>query len=522
MRKLKPLLALWLIVTIIFLSGCANIQALFTENGSDFYEITAISKKADTYASVDVSGDNILFLTASGIADYELTVYNAQSNRITAQKSMSDCPLEFITSAKFVNSEQIVVYDESDENGITYDLNLNETGTTDHVYESYFESAPESPLLNDTFVYEDMYAYSYVDGNCYFLFYDDPEKVYVTEFQDEYIHSSDEGKLLTVETKYPENYNSSDTTVYVKDIQNALCINSVHIGSSSLGLFTEVTESAINEKYVCLIAHISNDQTGGSKFIPYLWKYTESPDNEAIELTSLDEAGILEDNEKLISEIRSKYGINVFVNKEPEFGYDVDLNAALLPVNGILTQLSACLDLFPDNFLKEIYQDTNGVRGLNIYIVEDIDGAGAFATDFIENYEICFGCHSFGRSVIFHEFMHLIDNRILTYYEDNNMDFYDQWLKLNPDDFEYGSETDYDPDDGHFVSLYAMTNVAEDLADTFQAMFEAYENGGDRRFNDYEYVNKKAKLICEAIRNAFPCMENANEVCWEKYAEYAN
>ena len=100
------------------------------------------------------------------------------------------------------------------------------------------------------------------------------------------------------------------------------------------------------------------------------------------------------------------------------------------------------------------------------------------------------------------------------------MDFYAQWWALNPDDFEYFYDNDHDSYEEYFISHYAMTNEAEDLADTFQAMYNAYAEDGDYRFNEYEHVNQKAALICEAIRKSFPCMEHADEVFWEKYAEF--
>lgn len=521
MRKLKPLLAILLAVSVILLSGCANIEALLTKNDSDFYEIKPISG-ADIYCSVDISGDNVLFLTASGLDPYLLTLYNAPENKIIAEKDLGDCRLEYISGAKFGDNDQILVYDDGNEKAITYDLSLNETGTIDYPYVDYYADAPESEFLNDTFAYEDTYAFSYEDDNYCIVFYDDLEKIYIFDATDESIYDVEGRKLFTCDSKYSESNDSWTTTLYVKDLENDLCINSIALEAVPDGIFNDIMACALSDEYVCFVDRISNDTTGGALSVPYIWKYAEAPSNEAIEVKKMTEEGLIQDNERLIDAIESKYGINVFVNEEPEFGFDVDLSANSIQVHHVLAALEECLDLFPEDFVKEVYKDAEYVKGLNIHIVENIDGANAFANDFFEYYEICFGCRGFSRSVVFHEFMHLIDNRIQTYYDDNDMDFYDLWWQLNPEDFEYGSEIDYDFNEEYFVSLYAMTNADEDLADTFQAMFEAYENDGDYRFNEHEYVNKKAALICEAIRNAFPCMENANDVCWEKYAEFTD
>ena len=519
MRKLRPALAVLIALSVVFLSGCANIQALFQDNSADFYEIKAISQKADIYQSIDISGDNILFLTASGIDDYVLTVYDAKSNRITAEKKLSDCPLEYISGAKFHNESTIFVFDAGSGKAISYDLNLKQTGTADYVI---YDQEYDSTFIDDSFAIYDTYAFSYNASNYYFVFYDNEEKIYVFNGEDEAINAADDGKLFTSESKYSEISNNWETTMYVKDLENALCINNAKLEGASSGLFIDILESAMNDKYVCFVERISNDQTGGYRAVPYLWKYTEAPVNEVIEVKAMTAADILDDNDKIIDDIKSKYGVKVIVNDEPNFGFEVELGATPLQVNSVLTSLSSCLDLFPENFIKEIYQDAEYINGFNIHIVDNIDGATAFANDFTDPYEIVFGYHGFEKSVVVHELMHLIDNRIQTYYDDNNMDFYAQWWALNPDGFEYYFEEDHDSNEEYFISHYAMTNVAEDLADTFQAIYNAYEENGDYRFNEYEHVNKKAALICEAIRKAFPCMENADEVFWEKYAEFAN
>ena len=522
MRKLKPLLAIVLAASVFLLSGCANIQALFNKNDSDFYELTAISKKADIYQSIDISGDNILFLTASGIEDYELTVYDAQSNRITAEKSLSGCPLEYIAGAKFNSENEIIVYGGGNGEAITYDLSLNQTGTTDYTPVDSYDAAPESSFIDENSAIYDTYAFSYNESNYYFVLYTNPDQVYVFNGEDENIDAVDNGKLFTTELTYSESNNNWDNTLYVKDLENALCINSTQLETAPEGLFIDILESALSDKYVCFVERISNDQTSGGKTVPYLWKYTESPKNEAFEVTSMTEEEIVADNERIISEIKAKYGVNVLVNKEPKFGFEVELGVSPLQANSVLTALSSCLELFPENFIKEIYQDAEYINGFDIHIVDNVDGATAFANDFTDPYEIVFGYHGFEKSVVVHELMHLIDNRIQTYYDDNNMDFYSEWWKLNPDGFEYYFEEDHDSNEEYFVSHYAMTNVSEDLADTFQAMYNAYAENGDFRFNEYEHVNKKAALICEAIRKAFPCMENVDEAFWEKYADFTN
>ncbi|MDE5605395.1 MAG: hypothetical protein K2I73_07420, partial [Eubacterium sp.] len=101
MKKAKAIVAILLVFSIVFLCGCSNISAIINKNDSDYYEIKAISKNASDYADIDISGDNILFLTFKGTDDYLLSVYNAASNKVTASISLEDCDLEYIRAARF-------------------------------------------------------------------------------------------------------------------------------------------------------------------------------------------------------------------------------------------------------------------------------------------------------------------------------------------------------------------------------------------------------------------------------------
>ncbi|MCH5316946.1 MAG: hypothetical protein J1E05_03115 [Eubacterium sp.] len=521
MKKSKFLLAVLLSVSIVFLSGCANIEALFADTSSDFYELKAISKKADIYASVDISGDNILFLTAKGLNDYDLTVFDAATNKITAEKNIEGLDLEYVAGAKFKSENEIIVYDEGSEKAVTFDLDLNQTGTEDYKYVYYRDNAPESSLLDDNFAYEDTYAFTYEASNYNLVFYDDLDKIYVFNGANESIYDLNGKKMFMVEYENSDNHEEASVKkINVKDLENKLCINSFDLESVPAGIFSDILISAVSDKYVCFVNRISNDITGGAISIPYIWKYTEAPKNEAADIKIMTEAEFEAENDSIISEMKSKYGIDIKLNEPTQFGHDVECNAGTLQINAVLSALVECLDLFPENFVKEIYKDAPYSEGFHIHIVDWIDGADAYANDFADAYEICFSTRGFSKGVVFHELMHLMDNRIIAYYDDKGMDFHDEWFKLNPADFEYGSEIDFDFTEEHFVSYYAMTNFDEDIASTFQAMYDAYENDGDYRFEDYEHVRAKVDLICEAIRKAFPSMANADKVCWEKYVDF--
>ncbi|MCH5316153.1 MAG: hypothetical protein J1E81_09580 [Eubacterium sp.] len=522
MSKIKSAFSLFLAVVIVLLSGCSDIQSLVHKNNSDFnsdfYEIADISSKANNYSSIDINGDNILFLTSENEKPYELTLYDANNDRVIAETSLSDCPFEYISGAKFNSENEIIIFDESSEKGITYDLSLNKTGETEYSPKVSYDSAEKSELITDRFTYEDTYASSREGDNFYFVSYSNVEEVYVfNDFDKDFLDVNDK-KLLLSETEYSEKSRTSTITVSVEDYENALCLNKITLDKTLKGYYSQITVSSVSDKYACFVECISNEITGGQKFIPFLWKYTENSVNEKTDVKKMTKNDFNTENSRLIDEIKGKYGIDVKVNEEAQFtDHNADYDATPLEVNFVLFTLNDALSLFPENFIKEVY-DLEYINGLTIYIVSSIEGAGAYAVDFIDPLEIVFSSSSFSESIVFHEFMHLIDNRIENYYEEHNMSFRDMWCELNPKDFEYYGDNDYEHDGEYFVSHYAMTNVEEDLADTFQTMYSVYETDYADDIIEHEHTKKKADLLCEAIRKAFPSMKNTQDVCWEKYA----
>ena len=522
MRKLKQISALLLVFVILLLSGCSDIQNLLPVGNSDFYEITALSEKATNYASVDIKNDLVLFVSSKDIEDYELTVYDIKKDKIVAETSLADCSLENIYGAKFIEEDKIMVYDEFNRKAVAYDLELNFLGETEFVSSYDYENPPAGELINGRFGYMDNCAIAYENDSIYCVFYDDLDSVYIYGDYDKNFVASCGKKLLLVENIYDENFDFVGANLSVADYENSCTINELELGNNIGDYYVDSTVSAMSDTYACFIECFINGRTGAEKDIPYIWKYNNNQINASLEIAKKTESDLSNDNAQFINDIESKYGIGVKVNEPARFvSYDEEYNASVFEVNIVLEQLSECLALFPDNFIKEIYS-ADYINGLNIYIVESIEGANAYVNDFSDDYEIVFGTSGISKGIVFHEFMHLIDNRLYDYYYDLDEDFYEMWVQLNPEGFEYYSEEEFDFDSDYFTSYYAMTNEAEDMAETFQNMYEAYAYDDANRFTQFEHLNKKAALLCRAIREAFPSMANANEVCWEKYVNLEN
>ena len=520
MRKLKSLIAAFLIISTVFFIGCSNIQVPILKNGSDLHEITAVSKAATRYRSIDILDDTVLLLSLKGIAPYDLTLYNIRENKITAQKILADFPLENITEAKFNGSDQIIVCDENNKKAITYDFDLDQTGEIDYTVSEWdHNNVPESELIADYFSFTDDYAYHTDNDNFYFVLYDKPDKVYFFKNYAQNILAEHNGLLFVENSIYSEDSDSFTLTVSAIDYENELCVNEISFDVTGKNRFIDIQNFVISDKYICFTELIINDETNAVKEIPYLWKYTENPLNKTVEVKKMTVDDLNEDNNHIIKEIKEKYGIDIKVNEPAEHtSFESDYDAPAISVNSLLRGLSEVFALFPDNFIKEIYRDQKNDSRFSIYVVSNIDGAGGYAFDSSDYYQIVFATMTFDKSVAVHELMHLIDNRIIDYYKAHNSDFDKLWCNLNPDGFDYLDNNYYDEE--YFITEYASTNIDEDMAEMFRFMYYAYKNG-DNWFNEYEHINKKAVLLCEAIRKAFPSMENTEDVFWEKYVEFA-
>lgn len=519
MKKAKALLAAVLAVSVIFLCGCSNISDILNKNNSGYYEITAVSKNASNYASVDICEDNVVFITYKGTDGYLLSVYNAENNRISASVSLDDCGLEHAANAKFKNENEIVIYDDFAEKAVSYDLNLNKTGETDYTPDSDMENVPQSELLTNDFDYKDEYAVRYSANKTTCVFYDETDKFYINDNDSSnFIDTHNKSVLKSVCSEKDNIF-----TVGVDNYKDGVRINEIKFNKQN-GLSDNIQLGKLNDKYAVFILETTNDFTGGIVSTPYIWKYQDNPANEKLELSVKSEKDITDDNNSIIGDIKDSYNIRItcdeviegFYENETEYG----VNA--LELNTVLTGISRYLKLFPDGFVKEIYDYDPYFSGLKINIVKSIENINAYAIDNMGDHMlIVFSYYGFGDNagVFFHEFMHLIDGRISDYYLKNyNSDFYDEWCRLNPKDFEYANrdarEPEFEYNESYFISDYATTDMLEDAADTFRYLCENAENGVK---NDYEgNLNKKIELLCKAIRAAYPSAAKEAELYWEK------
>lgn len=233
--------------------------------------------------------------------------------------------------------------------------------------------------------------------------------------------------------------------------------------------------------------------------------------------------------ETLARELGEQYGISVLLFDEAAacapWDYAFTAEYRVDKTNWALEDLKAALEAFPEGFLAKLRQDW---EDLTVCIVDTIQGtAESGSLDSAEGLQFQNGSHFYIalapkeedslKHTLFHEFSHLIDNRVLT-----KTGAYDNWNDLNPQDFAYSLDLNADMTpykalltgpDRVFIDNYAMTFPAEDRARIFEC---ACTSGNEEDFVS-PILQAKLQRICTGIRQAFDLEDAPERFLWEQY-----
>ena len=233
--------------------------------------------------------------------------------------------------------------------------------------------------------------------------------------------------------------------------------------------------------------------------------------------------------EALARELGEQYGISVLLFEEASacapWDYAFTAEYRVDKTNWALEDLKATLEAFPEGFLTKLRQDW---EDLTVCIVDTIQGtAESGSLDSAEGLQFQNGSHFYIalapkeedslKHTLFHEFSHLIDNRVLT-----KTGAYDNWNDLNPQDFAYSLDLNADMTpykalltgpDRVFIDNYAMTFPAEDRARIFEC---ACTSGNEEDFVS-PILQAKLQRICTGIRQAFDLEDAPERFLWEQY-----
>lgn len=227
-------------------------------------------------------------------------------------------------------------------------------------------------------------------------------------------------------------------------------------------------------------------------------------------------------------EIGAKYGIEVLIWEDAlavqPWDYVFQTEYLVPVLQRELELLDTRLSFYPKGFLETT---ASHFTGLKICLVRSINGsaesgslASATGVQFFDGTDayIALAVGSTAERTLYHELYHVMETHIL-----NESIAFDQWEKLNPDDFEY--DYDYSANaqrDGSeylqnetrfFIDTYSMSFPKEDRA---RIMEYAMESGNEALFQS-PYMQEKLIKLCEGIREAYGLEKSEIVYLWEQY-----
>lgn len=514
---MKKILSVILILICLPLAACAPARGALCElAGFD----------GDYIVSADFSGDDIVLLGTDGDG-YKLYLASVKNARVYRSAALDCDGFDGFSGAEFDADGNITVFLDYEGKCAVFDRELSQIGG-EKPYESrdLTEKAKESAFFDGTMsAYESCFHY-FNDRDHYELinavgFYGDD---FITLVKDERFNIiSGCGKRIL--TSYPKDGSLTTDTVAVYDFESGSIVNSFVTENPDGQPSVSVTFGKLADNAAIIgVEYGDGDPAGGVYYNKYyIWDYENGAGNEPFEFTRYTADQMKAETDGVCGKIKDEFGIDVHIDEEnpyqdaedEEYGYTFGTSPLKAKVSvGLLYDF---LKMLPDGFARETYSGFNeAVTGFDVYFVDGINGSpNAYANVYGDRYYVCFEAYSLDPHTVYHEFMHVMDARISA-----QGDFEEAWNALNPPDFTYlvYGEEEYDIEEysDYFATAYSMQSIGEDRADMFAELFTAGLSGEPPYwYREGAATEKKAKLLSEQIRAAFPSMKDAPPQPWE-------
>ena len=219
-------------------------------------------------------------------------------------------------------------------------------------------------------------------------------------------------------------------------------------------------------------------------------------------------------------QMQETYGIQVHIGADAlavNGGYELVDEYLTSALTQMLDRIEALLTQFPEDFLK----DSLAKGQMHISLVRSIGGDREMV-QFYENgdaYVLLQVSENIEESFL-HGVAYVIDSHVL-----GNSRDYDDWKKLNPEDFDYDysyyvysthEDSPYLTDENRaFVDAYAMTFPHEDRCRMF--VYAMTEGNADLFASDT--MQAKLRRMCQGIREAYDYEKSDQTFPWEQYLE---
>lgn len=229
-------------------------------------------------------------------------------------------------------------------------------------------------------------------------------------------------------------------------------------------------------------------------------------------------------------QLSEKYDLDIRIGEWCELDYaeryhGTEIMTESHKVKRALDILESALECYPDGFFSQLkHGDISQIR---IEIVAYMPTAIGFVRQNNDHYLVAVDGVQLTDYVVFHEFSHVIDNRLEwdSMLRDEAIYSEEQWLDLQPDGFEYAGTYDisleyrdehFDP--SYFAMPYAITFPYEDRAVLLgTAMDEDYFPFLKKENGELEDgIRKKLEYYSDCIRDCFDTEGWPEVTEWEK------
>lgn len=228
------------------------------------------------------------------------------------------------------------------------------------------------------------------------------------------------------------------------------------------------------------------------------------------------------------AEITEKHGITVLIYddalKYAPSDYALEAEHHVPVIQQELQNLDDRLSAFPPGFLPHLSEHFHGLTVSLVRQIHRCPESGspdtAPGTSYWDGYHayIALAAGSEAEKALYHELCHLMDTVVLT-----RSIAYDQWEKLNPENFSYSYDYTASRNEEYvkylqdgsraFLDSYSMISPKEDRA---RIMEYAMTPGNEDYFRSVTMQNKLLKL-CDGIRTAFGLKKSPENFLWEQY-----
>lgn len=208
--------------------------------------------------------------------------------------------------------------------------------------------------------------------------------------------------------------------------------------------------------------------------------------------------------------------------------YNSDMLTDPAVIANVLDVLEATLAKYPEGFFTQLKY--SNVKTVRIEIVDDLAGksgadvsagTSAFSQKRDGYYLVVINGERIQESVLFHEFSHIIDKRIIWDAKLRKDALFSEegWMALQPEGFEYAGSYQNIPDSvkvyydsGYFVREYSCVSASEDRAMTLEKAMV-----GEREvFNANPGLIPKLEYYCACIRDSFDTEGWPEVTLWEQ------